>query len=87
MPKNEKKLTQEEIDRKISDIKAVWGIEGMEVEPETEIGLRRYFSGEITEDELMSQIIGNYKNSDRQICLARLKSISLYFRYGMTLSV
>lgn len=57
-------MTQEEIDRKISDIKAIWGIEGMEVEPETEIGLRRYFSGEITEDELMSQIIGNYKNSD-----------------------
>ena len=64
MPKNEKKLTQEEIDRKISDIKAIWGIEGMEVESETEIGLRRYFSEEITEDELMSQIIGNYKNSD-----------------------
>lgn len=52
-------MNQEEIDRKISDIKAIWGIEGIEVEPETEIGLRRFFSGEITEDELMSQIIGN----------------------------
>ncbi len=57
----EKKLTQQEIDRKISDIKAIWGIEGMDVEPETEKSLRKYLVGEMTEDELMSEVIVNYK--------------------------
>lgn len=59
----EKKLTQQEIDRKISDIKAIWGIEGMDVEPETEKSLRKYLAGEMTEDELMSEVIANYKKN------------------------
>ncbi len=59
----EKKLTQQEIDRKISDIKAIWGIEGMDVEPETEKSLRKYLAGEMTEDELMSEVIVNYKKN------------------------
>lgn len=57
--KKDKRSSQEEIDKKISDIKAIWGIEGMQVEPETEISLRRLFVGEITEDELMSEVIVN----------------------------
>lgn len=52
-----KKITEKEIDRKISDIKAIWGIEGMEVTPETEASLRRYFAGEMTEEEMMSEIL------------------------------
>ena len=59
----EKKLTQQEFDRKISDIKAIWGIEGMDVEPETEKSLRKYLAGEMTEDELMSEVIVNYKKN------------------------
>ena len=59
----EKKLTQQEIERKISDIKAIWGIEGMDVEPETEKSLRKYLAGEMTEDELMSEVIVNYKKN------------------------
>ncbi len=59
--KKDKRPSQEEIDKKISDIKAIWGIEGMQVEPETEISLRRFFAGEMTEDELMSEVIVNYE--------------------------
>lgn len=61
MKNEERKPTQQEIDRKISDIKAIWGIEGMDVEPETEKSLRKYLAGEMTEDELMSEVIVNYK--------------------------
>lgn len=61
MKREKSKLTQQEIERKISDIKAIWGIEGMDVEPETEKSLRKYLAGEMTEDELMSEVIVNYK--------------------------
>lgn len=57
----EKRPTQEEIERKISDVKAIWGIEGMDVDPDTEQSLRKYFAGEISEDDLMSEVIVNYK--------------------------
>ena len=33
----------------------------MDVEPETEKSLRKYLEGEMTEDELMSEVIVNYK--------------------------
>lgn len=63
MKREKSKLTQQEIERKISDIKAIWGIEGMDVQPETEKSLRKYLAGEMTEDELMSEVIVNYKKN------------------------
>lgn len=52
-----KVLTEKEIEKKISDIKAIWGIEGMEVMPEDELSIRKYLAGEISKEELMAEVI------------------------------
>lgn len=52
-------MTQEEINRKINNIKAIWGIENMRITPREEERIRLYLMDEITEEELMRDIIAD----------------------------
>lgn len=60
-----KKLTKEEIDRYISQIKAIWGIEGMEINAEEEDDMRAYGEGRLTDEEFMGKLMENDVKSEK----------------------
>lgn len=59
------KPTKEEIDKYISQIKAIWGIEGMEVKPEEEEDMRAYGEGRLTAEEFIGKLMENDYKSEK----------------------
>lgn len=57
MNEEKRALTEEEIEKKISDLVAIWGIEGMEFTQEELDRKRAYLRGEITKEEFMSDVL------------------------------
>lgn len=50
---------KEDIDRHIAQINAIWGIENMDVDAETEEDMRAYLEGKLTAEEFMGKILNN----------------------------
>lgn len=50
-------MTEEEIDRFVSNAKAIWGIEGMEISPELEEIMRDNLAGKLGAGEAMRKVL------------------------------
>lgn len=59
-----KVMIKEEIDRRIAQIKAIWEIENMDVDAETEEEMRVYFEGKLTAEEFMGKILNDANDGE-----------------------
>lgn len=59
-----KVMIKEEIDRRITQIKAIWEIENMGVDAETEEEMRAYFEGKLTAEEFMGKILNDANDGE-----------------------
>lgn len=59
-----KVMKKEEIDRRIAQIKAIWEIENMDVDAETEEEMRAYFEGRLTAEEFMGKILNDANDGE-----------------------
>lgn len=59
-----KVMIKEEIDRRIAQIKAIWEIENMDVDAETEEEMRAYFEGKLTAEEFMGKILNDANDGE-----------------------
>lgn len=49
-------MDEKEIDKHVSNIKAIWGIENMEIKPGEEKIMRDYLAGKISADDYIGEL-------------------------------
>lgn len=49
-------MDEKEIDKNVSNIKAIWGIENMEIKPGEEKIMRDYLAGKISADDYIGEL-------------------------------